>query len=267
MAAGSRAHLSFVIPPSMASDDVIAAVRAFFADDDERTFEIRVARSYLEVSSALLLGDADAAWGPPSTCARLEVHGGRVLLQSVRGGALRYRSALVCRRGETLELPPKDEEERLVAAWTDRDSTAGYLLPRAFLRKRGAEPRACFRQQLFLGSYLEASRAVASGDADLCAVFATAERAQRPKSALDELEPEVAKALHIFAYTQETPNDGFVVSPRVDDDEAERLTVWLKRRAHAAPELVRRAFGADGFSAVSPGAYRALHDIVLELAR
>jgi phosphonate transport system substrate-binding protein len=260
----------FALPPSLGgvakeqADTLRPALTAALMG--VATPEVYVAESYADLSLELLQGRADLAWAPPSVCARLEVHGGRALVQSVRAGVSRYRSALVCRADAPVSV---EELSGKRAAWVDPDSTGGYLLAFAWLHAHGVDLKATFRRQRFAGSYEAALDAVIARDADLTAVFATAEDADTARTALDDLDDEEKAQLQIFGYTSETPNDGVVARPGLDVHLAESLAERLceiskdERWRRALVQSLR----ADAFEPAPANAFAALHEIVLSTPR
>jgi len=259
--------LRFAVPPSMGhtlaaeSATSLQGLMAHLLGDIAVT-EVYVADSYPALSLDLLHGHCDLAWGPPSVCARAEVHGARVLAQSLRAGASRYRSAIVGRRDFRFDAAKAAE---LRAAWVDADSTGGYLLACAWLRGRGVEPMRGLKKQRFYGSYKAAVTAVLDHEADITAVFANASGSARQRTALDELGVAYTTQLDILDFTPETPNDGLAARAGLDDAIAERV---VDRFTHAADDPQVRAqlgeiFHVDGFVRAGTDEYRALHEIVM----
>ncbi|HVE82935.1 MAG TPA: PhnD/SsuA/transferrin family substrate-binding protein, partial [Myxococcales bacterium] len=116
----------------------------FFAQALGKLAEVSIAPSYDALGKDVLSGKLDAAWAPPFVCARLEAMGTKVAARGVRRGSAVYRGALVCRASRPLTL---DRLEGAKAAWVDRDSVSGYLLPLALLRTRGLDPSKVFFSQ------------------------------------------------------------------------------------------------------------------------
>ncbi len=258
--------LRFVLPPALGeirAGGLATQLQRFLTEKLDDEVNVYVAPDYAAVEDDLLFGSADAAWGPPSVCARLQSAGGRFLLHAVRRGASRYRAGLVCRKGEG---PSLDDVTGLRAAWVSPDSTAGFLLPRQWFRDRGIDVDTAFDDVRYLGSYLAAVRAVLHGEADLTAVFASVEDADTPYTALDELSPEEQDKLEIFAYTAERLNDGIVIAPDCDRARLESLRDLL-RHAHDSDdgrEVLRAVFNADRLVPTDAAAYAAIYEASLE---
>jgi len=257
----AMSSLRFVLPPSLGESragNLAEVLQAWMATRLAREVTVYVAPDYAAVEDDLLFGSADAAWAPPSVCARLQSAGGRFLLHAVRRGASRYRSGLVCRKGDA---PGLDDVTGLRAAWVSPDSTAGYLLPRQWFKDRGVDVDAKLLSVRFCGSYTAAVRAVIEGVADITAVFASAEGAERAYSALDELPAEERAQVEIFAYTSERLNDGIVFAPDCDRMALEEVRDLLKSAADddAGKRVLAEVFNAERFVATEAAAYQAAY--------
>jgi phosphonate transport system substrate-binding protein len=225
--------------------------------------EVKVAEDYATLWRELSSGEAQMAWGPPFVCARMELQNGRALVQAIRQGAASYRSALVCRKGES---PSAEDWSKQNAAWSDRDSTSGYLLPRAWLFGQGRDPDHTFKNVRFRGSFRACIDALLNGGSDITAVFATAEGSLAPRTALDDLDDADRDRLEVFAYTDESPTDAIVVCDNFDPDLGHRITNLFvgARKNDEDAHLLSEIFDTPEFGAASPRAYQALHQIVLQ---
>jgi phosphonate transport system substrate-binding protein len=263
--------LRFALPPSLGkgrAQDQAERLQVFL-DEHRRSgppIKVYVAESYTSLSLDLLAGQAALGWGPPFVCARVEVHGGRAILQAVRRGSTRYRAGLVCRRTDDVRM---SELALLTAAWVDRDSTGGYLLPAAFFKSRGVDVARAFKKTFFVGSYTDAMEAVLQRAADVTAVYASAKDATQPATGLDDLGPGKRGALRIFEYTDETPNDAVLVGPQLQPREADALTegILAAMESAAGRAIVKDVFNAEGLAKANGDAYKSLHQLVLRLAR
>lgn len=217
-----------------------------------RPIRVEVARSYRDLERAVLGGTIDLAWAPPLLCGRAEPTA-RLILQAIRGGRSTYRSALVGRKADRLAVSALAGRR---AAWVDPFSTAGYLLPRAFLRSQGLDPDRGLAAQRSWGSYRAALVAVASGEADFAAVVAADGDPESIRVALaDEIGPE-ARLLGPFALTGEAPNDGLVATHRLSEEEVRALIAHLLPPG-PFPKILLDVCEADTFAVAAPGTYAA----------
>lgn len=224
--------------------------------------EVTVALDYQGMIQSLERGEALAAWGPPLVCAWAEAFGGRGLVRSVRQGFGTYRAAVVARRGEGVDLTSPG----LRAAWVDRDSMAGYVLPQAMLRERGLRPSRHFAEAKFLESYEATLQAVLDRKADLTSVWASPAHASPPRDGVQQLAGPRASELEIIAYSRECPNDGVVAGPGLASEQQVALQCALLALERTVPgqQLIQEVFGAERLEESPPGSYRQLHETVFK---
>lgn len=263
--ASTRSHVRFALPSSLGPDakDRAAQLQAHLAATLGRETEVTVPATYEQLARELLAGKVDAAWAPPFVCARIEAMGVRVLVRGVRSGASVYRAALVASASSSLTL---DTLKGTRAAWNDRDSVGGYLLPMAWLREKGLDPARTFHQQDFLGTYRTALEAVASGKADVTSVYAPAARPGRPdETGIAEVWPEHQAQFRVLGFTDEAPNDGVAVSMAVGSAVVTELekTLLSLQQSPAGQALLRDCFHADKFELAPRMGYRALYRVAL----
>ncbi|RKH43935.1 phosphate/phosphite/phosphonate ABC transporter substrate-binding protein [Corallococcus sp. AB050B] len=264
---GSRHSFRFGLPPSLGSETArerAERLASFLQRALGKLVEVSVATSYETLAKDLLSGRADAAWAPPFVCARMEAMGVRVLARGVRRGMSSYRSALVGRAGSGLTL---EKLKGATAAWVDRDSVAGYLLPSAFLKTQGLEPSRAFVSQQFTGSYQGALEAVLEGRAQVTSVFCppASTGLTFTTGVEDVLGPGMGSRFELLAYTDEAPNDGVPVAmglpaPLVTALEAALLGLPSTPDGQA---LMRDIFNADRFEVAPRMGYRALYRVAL----
>ncbi|MBL8958129.1 MAG: phosphate/phosphite/phosphonate ABC transporter substrate-binding protein [Myxococcaceae bacterium] len=260
-----RDFVRFALPPSLGESEAkthAGRLEAHFQTGLGKRTEVVVAASYEALAKDLLSGKVDAAWAPPFVCARIEAMGVRVLVRGVRDGASSYRAALVCKAGRGLTLETLAGK---TAAWTDRDSVGGYLLPMAFLRGKGLDPNKLFAKQDLVGSYKAALEAVLLGKADVTSIFAPAGKDGDGKTGADQLVPGREKELQVIAFTDESPNDGVAVSMSAPAGlvlELEKLLLTMHEVA-AGAQLLKDAFHVDRFEVAQRMGYRALYRVAL----
>lgn len=220
---------------------------------------------YEALTDALRRGEVDGAWAPPLVAARAEALGARILVRPLRRGSVRSRSALLVRTDSSLQL---ETLGGTTAAWVDRASLAGHLLPMGWLRERGLEPGTLFGQQLFLGSYQACVEALLGGDVDVAALFAPPE-GHDLRQAVEEVAPGRAGEVRVLACTMPALHDAWLVAPHIGMPEGLRLergllamrdlpegTTLLRdvlraERLERAPELGHRELFARGLTDVT----------------
>ncbi len=136
----------------------------------------RLATSYEELGRWMREGTVDIAWLPPIVFVHLEREGVAMpLVRNVRAGAEGYHAALIVPAASRIRVIHGLRGAR--AAWVDRYSASGFVLPRIQLAAVGIDPRHAFSEEQFLGSHEAVVRAVAASAADVGATYATVNEA------------------------------------------------------------------------------------------
>ncbi len=246
--------LCFALPPSLGHEPVRAVARYVADVLSEHGFTtVRPVTTYAQLEQLLRSGVAHAAWAPPAVCMRVARAGGRVAFRAIRYGAVTYRAAIVCRSERYIDLDRLRSPfaEPLRAAWVDRWSMGGYIMPRQFLRERGVRPDDALIQQMH-GSYERCFDAVLEGDADITASYVS-----RRGFGYVELCGARAAELRVLGFTDEIPNDGIVVSSALPRDQQDAL-VEVLRGALREAERFPPALDLDGVDEPDDGAYDQL---------
>jgi len=249
---------TFLFPPSLG--ELRAGARAellesWFAGHGEPV-TTEVAPTYEDLERRLTTARVEMGWAPPAVCAKA-VSGARAILKAVRGDRSTYRAALVAREGEA---PTPRTLRGLRAAWVDRRSTAGYLLPTSWLRAEGVDPDRTFSEQIFVGSFRDALLAVLDRRADVAAIHTTtADEAGVRETMAECVGPQMSR-LAPFAYTNETPSDGLVLTTKLPAAAAERLATRVLALCGRGvrSNLLLAVFGAEALERAEPGDYAAL---------
>jgi phosphonate transport system substrate-binding protein len=264
-AAGS-AELHFALPPSLGKDvmrDRADRLERFLTRSLGTPWRVVVAESYDALAKDILSGRLDAAWAPPFVCARIEAMGVRVLVRGVRRGASTYRAALLCRAEARISI---DRLNGLTALWVDRDSVGGYLLPMAYLKSRGLDPQKTFFSQQFAGSYAAAVDGIMQGRAEITSIFAPpAQVSSDALAGMDSVAPQHKAGVAVVAVTDESPNDGVVVSMGAQPPLVaglEKTLVEMHRSAENGT-LLKDVFNAERFEPAPKMGYRTLYRVAL----
>jgi len=125
---------------------------------------------YHHLLEALASRELDVVWLPPILALRATAQ--QLCLPialPVRHGVCTYSTALFTRPGSPIrELADLHDAS---AAWVDRQSAAGYLIIRAYLRSRGVDLEEAFDHEKFLGTHDAVADAVLEGEVDVGATF------------------------------------------------------------------------------------------------
>lgn len=253
--------LKLLFPPSLGR--VPASARAelleqWFGRHLDLQVEIEVAPTYEALRRSIERREVDLAWAPPVVCAAVQKVA-HIIFKAVRAGHSTYLAALVGREGELRSL---DDLEGRHAAWVDRLSTAGYLLPISHLRGRGYDPDALLAEQSFLGSYTHALRAVVERNADVAAIYVRASNHEAARASIQEVLGGSSR-LEAVDFTAEVPSDGLVVIDRPAHSDIHQVVDRLRGvsdgRTHT---MLLTIFDADALEPAHPGEYDALREAV-----
>jgi phosphonate transport system substrate-binding protein len=215
--------------------------------------EVRLAASYDDIERDLLSGRAQVAWAPPLVSARIESYGGRLLARAVRHGTGTYRSALLERRGARVAIQPA---ANLRAAWVDRRSMGGYVLPQVLLHSLGLSSWEVFSQERFVGSYARAREELLAGRVDVCSA---AVHSASPHGVAREMGTEVS----ILGVSDPCTNDGIVVGPGLASGDAQRVCEAMLGLHLQAGDLFAEVFEADRFEAAPAGTFREVYRLLI----
>lgn len=247
-----------MFPPSLGH--IAASARAelltqWFQRHLREEVSIDVAPDYETLRGAILERRVDLAWAPPIVCAAVR-RSSLAVLKAVRGGRSAYRSALIVRRGEGEVL---DDLRGARAAWVDRLSTAGYLLPMSHLRASGYEPDDMLGEQFFVGSYGRALRGVLDREADVAAIYVHNATHEAAQSSLRDLVRNAAERLTALDFTPEAPSDGLVVVERTAHNDSQQVLEQLRKLTTGAQHtLLLTIFDAEALEPANLDEYDAL---------
>jgi phosphate/phosphite/phosphonate ABC transporter binding protein len=223
--------------------------------------------TYPELAALMDRGEIDLAWLPPVSFILLDKRKKVTpLVNHHRGGRAEFHSVLLVRTASKIRTPAGLVGTR--AAWVDRHSAAGYVLPRISLAAMGVDPRTAFSSERFFQSHDAVVRAVVGEKADFCATYARLDRAGNPvRGAWMDLHGAEG-VLRVLATFGSIPSD--VIAARSDLDPA---TCDVLRQAFidAAYDvrgalLVRDLLGVDEFRPWEDVGYKTLRHAMIRAA-
>jgi phosphonate transport system substrate-binding protein len=202
---------------------------------------------YHHLLEGLADGELHLVWLPPVLALRAAGRGHCVpIALPVRHGVSTYSTALFTRPGSPIR--GIGDLKNVSAAWVDRQSAAGYLMIRAYLRSKGVDLDAAFADEKFLGTHDGVAAAVLEDGVDVGATFLYLDpdaSTGAPKAA------GWGKAdVHVICHAGPIPSD--VVGANVTLASETRLLVQRALVHGKDPELARAArnlLGADSFVA------------------
>ena len=201
---------------------------------------------YQTLADNLVRGDVDFAWTPPQVFVDVFERGGGMLTIMERDGRITFEAGLfVC---EDTPATTLEDLRGRSAAWVDRQSSSGYLIPYAeLLRQLGADPPPLGRQH-FHGSHRTVTEAVINGWADFGATYVIRDPGGVVSAAgyLD-LAPPDADPLRLVQSFGPVPGDNLSHSPQLPNSVVEELIGVLEaiHETQEGREMLKDVLGAE----------------------
>jgi len=216
---------------------------------------------YEDLHEALRAGRLEAAWMAPAPFAHASAAAlVKGVVVAVRAGRSDYVSVLLGHVDRAPELLRRSLLGRR-AAWVDRWSAAGYLMPRAMLRGGGVDPDAFLGEQALVGSYESATESLLRGVADIAGVFGRhLEDGTVWHHGMEHRE------LRTLAVSRPIPSDVLALSAGVSPALATVLASRLEALALAQEESrgLLELLGAERLAPFDPSKYGWMEEIVRE---
>lgn len=202
-----------------------------------------VLRSYDKLLEAMRGGEVHIAWAPPLIALDLELADvATVRLCSRRAGKADYSSVLFT--AQTSAVNKLEDLKGGRAAWVDKDSSAGYLVPRLKLLAEGLDPDKIFAAQTMRRTHEAVVRVVMNGEAELGATFGSFEAGSDVPVSAGWLDAGYEnEEVRILGVAGPIPSDVIAVSTQLDRGQADAITAAMKDLG----ESIKRLLNADAF--------------------
>ena len=217
------------------------------------------ATSYENLAVGLDEGTTQLAWLSPIPYIALS-HAGRV-------APLVYNERLKKHYCSAIIVPSDSHVRRLAdlkgarAAWVDRHSAAGYVVPRIQLAQAGVDPRTALSDQTFAGSHDAVAEMVASNQVDFGATFA--HKGDKNEVIGPFSTPERASRVRVLTTFGKIPSDLIVARNDVDMTVRVRLTRALRsmNANDTGRRIIHELFDVDRFRLLDAEAYETLQSM------
>ena len=221
--------------------------------------------SYDRVAQLIHHREIDLAWLSPIPLIALARNRRVVPMLSLhRDQQLHYRCALIV--SSSCHMTTFEELRGKRAAWVDRQSASGYVLPRIELAVHEIGPRNLAGERFF-GSHGGVVRAVASGRADFGATFARVAAGGGVTGVTGPWsQTPLARSIRVVTTFGDVPADAIAARADLDRGVRERVTHALRAMTKGASdrELLATAFGVHEFRVPRRSMYDALRKTVYE---
>ncbi len=216
--------------------------------------------TYDELTQAMFRGEIDLEWLPPIPFLALADRRSIAVLASVRKSP--YRSAIIVASDSPLRGPGSLVGAR--AAWVDRHSASGFVLPRVKLARMRIDPATAFASEKFHGSHEAVVQAVVTGEADFGATWA---QATPPRNVTGPWSRTAIEAsVRVLSVFGSVPPD--VIAARADlAPTARKAIVAALKTIYDEKQsrwVVRDVFGTEAFYKPDLEVYGPLRDEVAE---
>jgi phosphonate transport system substrate-binding protein len=232
-----------------------------------------VPQDYTGLVEALGSGRADIGMLPPfAAMLAMQRYGIEPLLLSVRRGEEGYRPQWMTSDPTVCREPPVRDENGFLrcegditimrgrsVAFTDPNSTSGFLIPVLQLRDHGIDHGRDLRS-IFVGGHDAVVLAIYGGDVQFGVAYDDARTRVAPQF------PDVGDRVIVFNYADMIPNDGVQVRPGLPPDLKQAIKDALMKLAAAEAHLPEeekvlwRLYEIDNYTEVPPGLYDPIAD-------
>ncbi len=163
--AGAAEAVSFGLNPLFLDSDIelLSMIGSYLRKQLNRPVQLVRRRTYQEITALLISGQLDAAWVCDDPYVQHEDQLELLATPLYRGEPL-YRTYVAVNENSTAKA--FDDLRGTVHAFSDPDSTSGYLVTRYLLAVRHETPASFFRETFFTYGHRNVVRAVASGLAE-----------------------------------------------------------------------------------------------------
>lgn len=212
----------------------------FITEETGIPIEVNIKKSYYEIIEALANNEIDFCFCGPLVY--VEAHdkaGALPLVKPTANGEPFYNCVIIVRKDSGIEKLEDLKGKKF--AFTDRESTSGYLFPRAMLAEEGITSLKFFSETIFTGGHDSSFQGVYQNYIDGAGIFDYA-FVREP----DPL-PEV-KELKIIKKSDPIPMGPITINKNLDKEVAEKLKkALLKVGKTEETKIIAEKIKVDGY--------------------
>jgi phosphonate transport system substrate-binding protein len=224
---------------------------AYLAKELGRDFDLTATTDWAGISVALANQQVDLAWmGPWGYVLANDDSGARAIATAKYDGKPIYHAIVVCKPGLVTSWPDGAKGKRV--SFADVGSTSGWLIPTAWFKRRGVDPKQLFNYSD--GATHAANEiGVSSGQVDCATDF------DRNRNAMIEGGKLEKNATEVVWTSEPLPNDAIAVPKDFDRPLADRIQKILVGITDAQAKTILPNH-YTGFVAATHENYRMIED-------
>jgi phosphonate transport system substrate-binding protein len=250
--AGVATPVTFGLNPLFLDSDIelLSMIGQYLSGKLGRPVQLVRRRTYQEITALLLSGQLDGAWVCDDPYVQHEDQLALLATPLYRGEPL-YQTYVAV--NENSPAQSFDELGGTIHAFSDPDSTSGYLVTRYLLAVRRQTPASFFREFFFTYGHRNVVRAIASGLADSGSIDGYV------WDVMSEREPELVARTRVVYRSERLGFPPIVCLKTARDAEtAEGISkAFLDMRTDALGQKILAILKLDGFVAATPDLYSA----------
>jgi phosphonate transport system substrate-binding protein len=225
---------------------------AYVAKKLNREFDLVATTDWAGISVALANDQVDVAWmGPWGYILANSDSGVTAIATAKYDGKPIYHAIVVCKPGHGIKTWPQDAKGKRVS-FADVGSTSGWLIPTAWFKTRGIDPKSFFAYSDG-ATHAANEMSVASGQVDCATDFDRNRNAMMESGKLDKAATEVVWQ------SDPLPNDAIAVRKGFDPATAKRLQeILLGITESEAKAILPNHY--TGFVAATHQSYKLIED-------
>ena len=254
-AARAAETFSFGLTPLFLDNDIelLSMVERYITGRLERPVVLVKRRTYHEISAMLLSGQLDAAWICDDPYVQYQDKLALLVVPLYRHKPL-YQSYVIVNEGSTAQS--FDEIRDTVHAFSDPDSTSGYLVTRWMLALRQTTPARFFRDSFFTYGHRNVIRAVGAGLAQSGSIDGYV------WEVMTEREPELVRKTRVVFKSEWLGFPPIVAPMAIRDAPAVKAlaAALLDMPSDPLGRDILRVLALDGFTTGTPDMYESTLD-------
>ena len=249
--AGAAEAVSIGLNPLFLDSDIqlLSLLQTYLAEQLGRPVQLVKRRTYQEITALLLSGQLDAAWVCDDPYVQHEDQFALLAVPLYRHEPL-YQTYVIVSEGSKAQS--FDDIRGTVHAFSDPDSTSGFLVTRSLLALRHTTPAQFFRTFFFTYGHRNVVRAVATGLAESGSIDGYVWDVMR------EREPELINRTRVV-YTSEKLGFPPIVGLKSAQETTTAKAIsaaFLEMPADPLGRQILSILELDGFTKADPDLYR-----------